>query len=79
MIAVLAESGGELRVGQIYQQVVLRLGEPAPSYDHVKDFLNHRSRGDRRLFVRLGYGVYRLPGSNDEDGASSAASERIGF
>jgi hypothetical protein len=26
MIAVLAEGGGELRVGQIYEQVVQRLG-----------------------------------------------------
>lgn len=66
MIAVLAESGGELRVGQIYEQVARRLGAPVPSYDHVKDFLNHRSRGDRRLFVRLGYGMYRLPRSDEQ-------------
>jgi hypothetical protein len=58
-VAVLAENGGELRVAQIYEQVAERLGEPAPSYDHVKDFLNHRSRGDRQLFVRLG--LRRVP------------------
>jgi hypothetical protein len=68
MIAVLAEAGGELRVGQIYQQV----GEPVPSYDHVKDFLNHRSRGEKRLFARLGYGIYRLPGWDQPEGAGPA-------
>jgi hypothetical protein len=65
MVAVLAESGSELHVAQIYEQVVERLGVPAPSYDHVKDFLNHRSRGERPLFVREGFGRYRLLESED--------------
>lgn len=73
MIAVLAESGGEMRVGLIYEQVVLRLGEPTPSYQNVRDFLNHRSRGDRQLFVRLGYGVYRLPVAGELKCSSSRA------
>lgn len=59
MIAVLAE-GGELRVKDVYERVVEVLGDPAPSYDHVGGFLNYRSRGDRRLFVRVGFGRYRL-------------------
>ena len=65
MIAVLAEAGGPLRTAVIYERVVARLGEPAPTYMHVKDFLSHRSRGDKQLFVREGYGRYRLLGSGE--------------
>jgi hypothetical protein len=61
MIAVLDEADEPLRTHVIYDCVVERLGEPKPTYGHVRDFLSHRSRGDRRLFERLGYGTYRLP------------------
>lgn len=59
MIAVLGEEGDPLRVADIYARVQTRLEGPV-SYQHVKDFLNHRSRGDRRLFERHGYGRYGL-------------------
>lgn len=60
MIAVLEEAGGPVRTAVIYEQVVERLGEPKPTYRHVRDFLSHRSRGDDPLFARSGYGLYAL-------------------
>ena len=59
MIAVLSEEGDFLRVAEIYERVGQRLEEPA-TYQHVKDFLNHRSRGEKPLFERQGYGRYRI-------------------
>jgi hypothetical protein len=63
IIAVLAEEDGPLRVAEIYDRVVARLGEPPPSYLHGKDSLSHRSRGLEPLYERLGYGLYRLRAS----------------
>ncbi len=59
MIAVLREEGEFLRVAEIYRRVEQRLDGPV-SYQHVRDFLNHRSRGEKQLFERQGYGLYRL-------------------
>ena len=59
MIAVLSEEGGPLRVAEIYERVDQRLAGPV-RYEHVKDSLSHRSRGEKQLFERLGHGLYRL-------------------
>jgi hypothetical protein len=58
MVAVLREEGDFLRVAEIYARVEQRLGRPV-GYEHVRDFLNHRSRGKKQLFEREGYGMYR--------------------
>jgi hypothetical protein len=66
MVAVLRDEGDYLRVAEIYRRVEQRLDGPV-SYQHVKDFLNLRSRGEKQLFERKGYGLYRLWAS-DADG-----------
>lgn len=59
MIAVLREEGGFLRVSQIHRRVEQGL-DGQVIYAYVRDFLNHRSRGEKQLFERRGYGWYRL-------------------
>jgi len=59
MIAVLREEGGPLKTAEIYDRVGQKLEAPI-GYQHVKNFLNHRSRGERQLFERVGFGRYRL-------------------
>lgn len=59
MIDVLRDEGDFLRVAVIYERVQQRLEQPT-TYQHVRDFLNHRSRGEKQLFEREGYGRYRI-------------------
>lgn len=59
MIAVLSEQDESLRVAEIYERVQQKLEGPV-SYQHLKDFLSHRSRGEKQLFEREGWGRYRL-------------------
>jgi hypothetical protein len=59
MVALLREEGDCLRVAEIHQRVEQRLDGPV-SYSHVRDYLNHRSRGEKQLFERNGHGLYGL-------------------
>ena len=59
MVVVLREEGDYLKVAEIYDRVEQKLGRSV-GYEHVRDFLNHRSRGEKQLFERQGYGMYRL-------------------
>jgi hypothetical protein len=59
MIAVLREEGECLPVAEIYRRVEQRV-DGAVSYSHVRDYLNHRSRGEKPLFERTRHGVYGL-------------------
>jgi hypothetical protein len=59
MIAVLREEGDWLPVAEIYRRVNQRL-DGQVSYSHVRDYLNHRSRGEKKLFERKGHGLYGL-------------------
>lgn len=59
VLAVLRESGEEIRLRDIHVQVENRLGGPVSRYS-VADSLRRRCRGRRPLFRRLGYGRYVL-------------------
>jgi hypothetical protein len=48
MVDVLREDGDFLRVAVIYERVQQMLEGPV-NYQHVRDFLNHRSRREKQL------------------------------
>ena len=77
MIAVLREGGDYIRVADIHARVEQKLECPV-SYQHVKDVLSNRSRNEKQLFERKGYGLYRLwvpdqPKSADAVGPSQTS------
>lgn len=61
IVAVLAETGTEVRLRDIHLEVERRLGGPV-SLQSVADYLVTRSKGPRPRFVRTRYGHYRLLG-----------------
>jgi hypothetical protein len=56
-----------LSVGEIYDRVVQLLDDPAPRRDYVSAVLAQRSGGKLRLFVKVGYGVFRLVEASSAD------------
>lgn len=59
VVAVLAASGGEMRVRNVHAAVETVLAGPVSFYS-VADFLARRSRGTKPLFVRTRHGHYAL-------------------
>jgi hypothetical protein len=58
---VLTESVEPMRVQDIHAEVEELIGQTVSS-SAVKNWLSSHARGDRALFVRLGWGRYRLVG-----------------
>jgi hypothetical protein len=59
VVAVLAATDGEMRLGDIHTQVERALDGPVSLFS-VTDFLVRRSKGSKPLFVHTRYGHYSL-------------------